>query len=81
MAKYLITTTEVYRVDTENEVENLIAEAKEDTSFNLIKYNREHKERKKGGEIIDEWYKVTLVKGFTDEKDPITQTNITYEVE
>lgn len=81
MAKYLITTTEVYRVDTENEVENLITEAKEDTSFNLIKYNREHKERKKGGEIIDEWYKVTLVKGFTDEKDPITQTYITYEVE
>lgn len=81
MAKYLITTTEVYRVDTENEVENLITEAKEDTSFNLIKYNREHKERKKAGEIIDEWYKVTLVKGFTDEKDPITQTYITYEVE
>ena len=81
MAKYLITTTEVYRVDTENEVENLIAEAKEDTSLNLIKYNREHKQRKKGGEIIDEWYKVTLVKGFTDEKDPITQTYITYEVE
>jgi hypothetical protein len=81
MAKYLITTTEVYRVDTEGEVETLITEAKEDGNFNLVKYNREHKERKKNGEIVDEWYKVTLVKGFTDEKDPITTTTITYEVD
>ena len=79
MSKYLITTTEVYRVDTEGEVETLITEAKEDGNFNLVKYNREHKERKKNGEIVDEWYKVTLVKGFTDEKDPITTTTITYE--
>lgn len=80
MSKYLITTTEVYRVDTESEVETLITEAKEDGNFNLVKYNREHKERKKNGEVVDEWYKVTLVKGFTDEKDPITTTTITYEV-
>lgn len=81
MSKYLITTTEVYRVDTEGEVETLITEAKEDSNFNLVKYNREHKERKKNGEVVDEWYKVTLVKGFTDEKDPITTTTITYEVD
>ena len=30
MSKYLITTTEVYRVDTEGEVETLITEAKEE---------------------------------------------------
>ena len=81
MAKYLITVTEIYRVDTETEVETLIAEAKEDDSFNLIKYNREHKERKSKGDVIDEWYRVSMVKGFTDEKDPITQTTITYEVD
>ena len=37
MSKYLIQTTEVYRVDTEVEVENLIAEAKEETIFDVVK--------------------------------------------
>ena len=80
MSKYLIQTTEVYRVDTEPEVENLIAEAKEDTTFNVIKYNCEHKERKQKGEIIDDYYKVSIVKGFTSEKEPETQVLISYEI-
>ena len=46
MSKYLINTTEVYRVDTEAEVESLIADAKSDNRFDVPKYNREHKERK-----------------------------------
>jgi hypothetical protein len=81
MAKYLITTTEVYRVDTESEVDAAIAEAKADDSFNLVKYNREYKERKSKGEVIDSWYKLSLVKSFNDEKDPITSVTVTYEVE
>ena len=81
MAKYLITTTEVYRVDTEGEVDAAIAEAKADDSFNLVKYNREYKERKSKGEVIDSWYKLSLVKSFNDEKDPITTVTVTYEVE
>ena len=81
MAKYLITTTEVYRVDSESEVDAAIAEAKADDSFNLVKYNREYKERKSKGEVIDSWYKLSLVKSFNDEKDPITTVDVTYEVE
>jgi hypothetical protein len=81
MAKYLITVTEVYRVDTESEVETAIAEAKADDSFTLTKYNREYKERKQKGEVIDSYYKLSLVKAFTEEKDPIIQTTISYEVE
>ena len=81
MAKYLITTTEVYRVDSEAEVESAIAEAKMDNSFTLIKYNREYKEKKKGGEIVDSYYKLSLVKGFNEEKDPISSVEISYEVE
>ena len=81
MAKYLITVTEVYRVDTESEVEAAIAEAKADDSFTLTKYNREYKERKQKGEVIDSYYKLSLVKAFTEEKDPIIQTIISYEVE
>lgn len=80
MSKYLIQTTEVYRVDSEPEVENLIAEAKEDTTFNVIKYNCEHKERKSKGDIIDDYYKVSIVKGFTSEKEPETQVLISYEI-
>ena len=80
MSKYLIQTTEVYRVDSEPEVENLIAEAKEDTTFDVIKYNCEHKERKSKGDIIDDYYKVSIVKGFTSEKEPETQVLISYEI-
>lgn len=80
MSKYLIQTTEVYRVDSEPEVENLIAEAKEDTTFDVIKYNCEHKERKSKGDIVDDYYKVSIVKGFTSEKEPETQVLISYEI-
>ena len=81
MAKYLINVTEVYRVDTEAEVETAIAEAKNDDSFTLVKYNREYKERKSKGEIVDSYYKLSLVKSFNDEKDPISTVNIAYEVD
>lgn len=80
MSKYLIQTTEVYRVDSEPEVERLIAEAKEDATFSVVKYNCEHKERKQKGEVIDDYYKVSIVKGFTSEKEPETQVVISYEV-
>lgn len=81
MSKYLINTTEVYRVDTEAEVESLIAEAKSDGRFDVPKYNREHKERKQGGEIVDQWFKVQIVKSFNNEKEPETAVEISYEVE
>jgi endo-1,4-beta-D-glucanase Y len=82
MAKnYLITTTEVYRVISESAAQKLIDEAKTDSSYDLVKYNCEHKERKAKGDVIDDWFKVTLFKKFTDEKEPEVMTNIIYEVE
>ena len=39
MAKYLVQTTEVYRVISEEAAQKLIDEAKADTSYQLIKYN------------------------------------------
>jgi hypothetical protein len=80
MSKYLITTTEVYRVADEAEVEALIENAKEDPTFNLNKYNCEYKEKKVKGEVEDSWYKVTLVKSFNSEKDPETFVSVSYEV-
>lgn len=79
--KYLITTTEVYRVDTESEAQALIEAAKADNHFILNKYISEYKERKSKGEIIDEFYKVSLVKTFTDIKEPETQVSIEYNIE
>lgn len=79
--KYLTTCVETYRVDTETEAAALINSAKTATEFALIKYNCEHKERKQKGEIIDEYYKVTLTKGFNDEKDPDRDIIIAYEVD
>lgn len=78
MAKFLISTTETYRVATEAEAEKLIEEAKKDNHFILGKYSSQYKERKAKGEVIDTWYKVTLIKDFTEEKEPMFDTEITY---
>jgi hypothetical protein len=77
--KYLIDTTEIYRVDSEAEADQLLETAK--ASGVLNKYSCVYKERKQKGEIIDSWYRVTLNKKFTDEKDPTTQITISYTEE
>lgn len=77
--KYLLGTTEVYRLDSESEANTLLEEAKQEG--NLSKYSCVHKERKFKGEVIDEWYRVTLTKTFTDEKEPDQSVLISYEVE
>lgn len=79
--KYLITTTEVYRVDTESEAQALIEAAKADNHFILNKYISEYKERKSKGEVIDEYFKVSLVKSFTDIREPESQVSVEYTVE
>lgn len=79
--KYLITNTEVYRVESEEEAELLINEAKADTKYVLTKYNCEKKERKQKGDVIDSYFKVSLVKSFNEEKDPITDITVSYEVQ
>lgn len=79
--KYLITTTEVYRVDTEAEAQVLIESAKTDSHFILNKYISEYKEQKSKGEVIDEYYKVSLVKTFTSIKEPDSQVSVEYTIE
>lgn len=79
MSKYLIQTIETYRADTESEAEQLIADAKASYEYELKKHNAEKKEVKQKGEIVDEYWKVSLTKKFTDEKFPSSQTSITYE--
>lgn len=80
MAKHLIRTTETYRVDTEEEANALIEEAQKSSQYDLTKHSCEAR-TKKSKEFIDEWYRVILTKNFTDEKDPIVQTDVVYTTE
>ena len=78
--KYLTTTLETYRIGTEREAAEFIETAKKSPEFTLVKYSAEKKERKEKGEVIDEWQRVTLWKSFNDEKDPLYEVNVEYEV-
>ena len=78
MGKYLTQAIETYRVDTETEATAMIEEAKKDADFVLGKYSCMHKEKKSKGEVIDEWYKLTLVKDFNDEKEPSAGVSVAY---
>jgi len=78
MSRYLIKVDETYRADSEGEATELINEAKEDGRFILSKYTSVKKEQKAKGEVIDEWYRVTLTKVFDSEKEPCGNTTIEY---
>jgi hypothetical protein len=80
MAKYLIKTTEEHRADPEAEAAALINAAKSDGRYILSKYSSVKKERKAKGEIIDEYFIVTLVKVFDDPKDPCGEAVVEYKI-
>lgn len=76
--KFLIQTTETYRVDSEEQVKQIIEEAKNDKHFIVKKYTSQFKERKQKGEVIDAYWKLSITKEFADEKEPQFQTEIEY---
>lgn len=80
MAKYLIKTTEEHRADSELEAAELINAAKADGRYLLSKYSSVKKERKQKGEVIDEYYIVTLVKVFDDAKEPCGEATVEYKI-
>lgn len=80
MSKYLISTCETYRVNSENEAAKLIEAAKNDNKFLLAKYTSDYKEVKSKGEVIDSFYKITLTKSFTDLKEPDCSVDVDYTV-
>lgn len=75
---YLIKTTEQHRCGSEEEAKNLIQKAKD--SGTLVKYSSELREIKSKGEVIDAYYRVILVKQFTNEKEPEDQIYVEYKV-
>ena len=79
--RYLVQTTEIYRADTDAQAQGLITEAKSASEYVLAKYSSKKKEVKAKGEVIDEYYKVSLTKLFTSIKEPDSVVTITYEVD
>ena len=80
MAKFLLKTTEEHRADTEAEAAELITAAKADHRYILSKYSSVHKERKAKGEVIDDYFIVTLVKVFDDPKEPCGEASVEYKI-
>lgn len=67
--KYLNQVTEVYRIDTETEVQNFIEEVKNEAvaeGYVLKSCSYTLKEKKAKGEIIDSAFVVKVVKDFAD---------------
>lgn len=81
MSKFLLKVDETYRADTEAEAAQIINDAKKDSRFTLSKYSSVKRERKQKGEVVDEWIRVSLTKTFDDEKEPVNQVNVSYDVE
>ena len=81
MAKYLCQVQEIYRVGSEAEAANLIEAAKKDNTFTLLKSSTEYKTIKAKGESVDEYWKTTLVKHFTDLKEPDCTVSVDYTVD
>lgn len=78
MSKYLLNTVETYRVNSEEEAKRLIEETKENTIGTMTKYSTTYKNAKAKGEIVDEWYRVTLTQVFNDEKNPDGTVDVEY---
>ena len=76
--KYLVKTTETYRVDSDAEVLEMVKEAKESLQWTLEGHTSKKKQVKQKGEIADEYFMLTLTKSFNDEKEPMSDITIIY---
>lgn len=79
--KYLIGTTEVYRVDTEEEENDLRELAYSSPYYEVADFRARPKVRKSKGEIVDEWREVTIKTAITDETEPDRRLRVKYEVD
>ena len=67
--KTLLSTTEKYRVDNEDEAVKMIEKAKDESlteGYTLTKSSYVIKTKKSKGEIVDSWAVCTLEKTFND---------------
>lgn len=78
MSKFLVSTAETYRVDTDDEARTLIEDAKKSSMFELGKYSSQFVPEKKKCEA---YYKVVLTKKFNDIKEPSQHIKVDYDVD
>ena len=78
--RYLLSCTDIYRVPTVADVEALHDELSTDVNFTLTAFSYKTKLVKAKGEVIDEYQVVTAKKIFNEEKDPISNVKVHYEV-
>ena len=67
--RFLMKQTDVYKVDTEEEAMNLIEEFKNNQlteSYTVTKSSYVLKTRKSKGEIIDQWFVVSIERSFNE---------------
>lgn len=67
MARYINQITEVYRIDTEEEVQAFNEQLKEESiqeGYVLKSYSYTLKEKKKSGEVLEAAYVVKVVKEY-----------------
>jgi hypothetical protein len=76
--KYLLTTTEKYRVATVAEVEALHEEFLSDSNYTLASFGYTTKYIKAKGQIVEEYQVVTAKKVFNDEKEPESSIDVNY---
>ena len=75
---YLIETTEIYRVESEDDAKELVEEAKRTST--APKYSCVYKEKTVKGEVVDSWYRVSITKKWDEEKEPCGATKVSYGV-
>lgn len=80
MGKYLIKVTEEYRADSEAEADEILRLAREEDMYEIKKTTKTKKEAKAKGEVVDEWYNVSITKIFDNEKAPIGSARILYDL-
>ena len=78
--RYLLSCTDIYRVDTVAEVEVLHEELSTDVNFTLAAFSYKTKPIKEKGEVVGEYQVVTAKKVFNAEKEPDNYITIHYEV-
>lgn len=63
----ILKSTEIYRCETESEAEKFITNVKTEaisSDYLITKTATDYKTKKQKGEIIDEYYQVTIVKKY-----------------
>ena len=78
MQKFLISSTDTYRVPTIDDVNTLYDELAKNPNFEIVSFQRKTKEIKEKGEVVEEYQVVTVKKKFNEEKDPYSTIQIKY---